>query len=119
MLIRRYYPEGDAGEVREYLAALRRDSSRKKAAVRLEIDIQTIGTFWPETLNVTVRTLGGWEPLKELKRRYDKVAYRIFFCIRKDELWLLSSYEKGSESTPRSELEKAYRRMQDVLRGHA
>ena len=115
MLRRRYYPEGDAGEVREYLASLRSDSSRKKAAVKLDIDIQTLERFWPATLNVTVRTFGGWAPLKELKRRFDKVAYRVFFCVRKDELWLLSAYEKDSAAAQRSELEKAYRRMQDVL----
>ena len=117
MLRRRYYPDGDAGEVREYLTSLRRDSNRKKAAVKLDIDIQTLERFWPATLNVKIRTLGGWEPLKELKRRFDKVAYRVFFCVRKDELWLLSVYEKDSATAPRSELERAYRRMQDVLEG--
>lgn len=86
-----------------------------KAAVKLDIDLQTLEEFWPETLNVTVRILRGWEPLLEVKRRYDKTAYRIFFCVRRDELWLLSAYEKKSESAPRSELEKAYGRMRLVL----
>jgi phage-related protein len=115
MLHRRYYPDGDSGEVRDYLDSLRRSNQRKKAAVRLDIDIQTLEEFWPDTLNVTVRVLRGWEPLRELKRRFDKIAYRIFFCIKEDELWLLSAYEKESEETPKSELEKAYRRMKDVL----
>ena len=88
-----------------------------KAAVKLDIDLQTLEEFWPQTLNVTLRGLKGWEPLLELKRRYDKAAYRIFFCIRDDELWLLSAYEKQSEAAPRRELEKAYRRMRSVLRG--
>ena len=68
-----------------------------KAAVKLDLDLQTLEEFWPETLNVTVRGLKGWEPLLELKRRYDKAAYRIFFCVRRDEL------------------EKAYGRMRLVL----
>jgi phage-related protein len=55
--------------------------------------------------------------LLELKRRYDKVAYRIFFCVRRDELWLLSSYEKQSEMASRSELERAYRRMKQIFGG--
>jgi hypothetical protein len=28
-----------------------------KAAVKLDLDIQTLEEFWPETLNVTVRGL--------------------------------------------------------------
>lgn len=93
MLIRRYYPD-EGGEVRVYLEALRRDGRTRKAAVKL---------------------LRGWEPLWELKRLYDKTAYRVFFCVKGRELWLLSAYEKGSEKTPRSELERAYRRMREVL----
>ena len=93
----RYYPHGETGDVREYLHALRRDPRTMKAAVKLDLDLQTLEEFWPETLNVTVRGLKGWEPLLELKRRYDKAAYRIFFCVRRDEL------------------EKAYGRMRLVL----
>lgn len=117
MLHRKYYPREEAGEVRDFLAALRWNNQRKKAAVKLDIDIQTLEMFWPRTMNVTVRILRGWEPLWELKRLFDKIAYRIFFCTRKDELWLLSAYENGSEKTPRSELERAYGRMKEVLEG--
>ena len=115
MLSRKYYPSGETGDVREYLDSLRKNNQKKKAAVKLDIDLQALETFWPETMNVTVRTLKGWEPLKELKRKYDKIAYRIFFCIKKNELWLLSAFEKESQATPRSELEKAYRRMTEVM----
>ncbi|MEK7287308.1 MAG: type II toxin-antitoxin system RelE/ParE family toxin [Elusimicrobiota bacterium] len=111
----KYYPHGDSGEVREYLEALRQDGQRKKAAVKLDIDLQTLEEFWPKTMNVTVRTLKGREPLKEIKRRFDKIAYRIFICIKKSELWLLSAYEKESDDTPRNELEKAYKRMKEIL----
>ncbi len=103
--------------VRDYLDALRINNQKKKAAVKLDIDIQTVEMFWPQVMNVTVRILRAWEPLWEIKRLFDKIAYRIFFCIRKDELWLLSAYEKASEKTPRSELERAYRRMREVLEG--
>lgn len=116
-LRRRYYPHGDSGEVREYLESLRRNGQKKKAAVKLDIDIQTLEEFWPETLNVTVRSMKGWEPLKEIKRRFDKIAYRIFFCVSKNEMWLLSAYEKESEDTPRSELEKAHQRMRKIMEG--
>lgn len=116
-MIIRHYPHGETGEVRDYLRALRRDPRTMKAAVKIDIDLQTLEDFWPQTLNVTVRGLKGWEPLLELKRRFDKAAYRIFFCVRGDELWLLSAYEKRSEAAPRRELEKAYRRMRRVLGG--
>jgi phage-related protein len=115
MLRRQYFPHGDAGEVRVYLDSLRKDGQRKKAAVKLDIDIQTLEEFWPQTLNVTVRALKGWEPLKELKREYDKIAYRIFFCVKGEELWLLSAFEKETQETPRSELERAYKRMKTVM----
>ena len=113
----RHYPHGETGEVRDYLRALREDPRTMKAAVKIDVDLQTLEEFWPETFNVTVRGWRGWEPLLELKRRYDKFAYRIFLCIRGDELWLLSAYEKQSEAAPRRELEKAYRRMRLVLEG--
>ena len=119
MLYRRYYPRGESGDVREYLEALRKNSQNRKAAVKLDIDIQTLEAFWPQTMNVSVRLLRGWEPLWELKRLFDKIAYRIFFCIRKDELWLLSVYEKASARAPRNELERAYGRMRKVLEDKA
>ena len=115
MLRKRYFPHGDSGEVRDYLNALRQDGQRKKAAVRLDIDIQTLEEFWPRTLNVVVKTLRGWEPLRELKREYDGIAYRIFFCVKWDELWLLSAFEKESQETPRNELEKSYKRMKKIM----
>ena len=115
MLRKRYFPNGDSGEVRDYLNELRKDGQRKRAAVKLDIDIQTLESFWPKTMNVTVRTLRGWEPLKEIKREYDGIAYRIFFCIKKNELWLLSAFEKESQETPRNELEKAFKRMKVVM----
>lgn len=94
---------------------MRRNNQKKKAAVKLDIDIQTLEEFWPKTMNVKIRTLKGWEPLRELKRRFDKIAYRIFFCVNRNELWLLSAYEKVSDDTPRNELEKAYKRMTEIL----
>ena len=117
MLCIRYYPAGDSGDVLDYLESLRRNSQKKKAAWKLDVDLQTLEEFWPDTLNVSVRVMRGWEPLRELKRRFEGINYRIFFCIRKDELWLLSTYEKESDDTPRNELVKAYKRMKDVLEG--
>ena len=115
VLRRRYYQTGDSGDVREYLELLRRNNQKRKAAVKLDIDIQTLEEFWPHTLNVAVKNLKGYEPLKELKRQFEGIAYRIFFCIRGDEMWLLSAFEKESDETPKHELEKAYKRMKEIL----
>lgn len=119
MLERKYYPFGERGNVRDYLSALRSNPQKRKAAVKLDVDLQTLETFWPKTLNVTVRKLAGWEPLWELKREFDGIAYRVFFCLKARQFWLLSAYEKGSDKTPRSELERAYRRMREVLEAQA
>ena len=73
MLNRRYYPYGESGEVRDYLNSLRTSSQKKKAAVKLDLDIQTLEEFWPETLNVTIRALKGWEPLTELDKAYRRL----------------------------------------------
>ena len=115
-LIVRHYPTLESSEVRGMLVRLYADGKRKKAAAKLEADIRILGSCWPDTRSIDVRTLRGWEPLRELRREYEGVAYRIFFVTRGKELWMLSAFEKKSDRTPRSELEKAYARMQAVLK---
>ena len=61
-----------------------------KAAVKLDMDLQTLEEFWPQTLNVTVRGLRGWEPL--------------------------SAYEKQSDLGLTGNWRKQYRRMRLILK---
>lgn len=89
-----FWPKGDEGEVLDFLDSPKNDPARRKAAARLLVDLAILQECWPETMNVSVKKLNGWEPLMELRRRCDKVAYRIFFCLRGSELWLLSAFEK-------------------------
>src|SRR5579871_3918539 len=112
-----FYPGWNDGFVHEYLKKLKSDGQRKKAEAKLQLDIFTLQSHWPSTLNVTVRLLKGHEPLWELKREYQNVKYRIFFCVKEDQLWLLHAIEKKEWKTPASDLGVAYKRMLEVLKG--
>jgi phage-related protein len=112
-----YYPGWTAGFVKDYFYDLEKDGQRRKAEAKLRLDILTLQDYWPDTLNVTVRPLKGYEPLWELKREYQNIAYRIFFCVKDRELWLLHALEKKSARTPWNDRALAYRRMTDVLIG--
>lgn len=89
---------------------LREQPQRAKAAMRLEADLFALASLWPSPAGVDLKPLRGWEPLKELRRSYDGIAYRIFLAIKGRELWLLSMFEKRSKKTPRHELERAMKR---------
>lgn len=113
----RFYPNDDTGPVKEFIDRLYADPQRRVSAARLALDVRTLAEFWPKTMNVSVRMLGGWEPLREIKRRCGGISYRIFFTVLGLDLWLLSAFEKKSERTPASELRTAFDRMQRLRRG--
>jgi len=113
-----YYPGWDAGDVRDYLDGLRDDGQRKKAAAKLDFDIHRIATTWPRPQCVTVKSMRGHEPLHELIREYQGIAYRIFFCVKSGEIWLLHAFEKKRRKTPAADLKLAYDRMRGVLNGN-
>ncbi len=112
----RFYPNDDASEVKDFLNKLYRDPQRRAASLRLEADIRVLAHFWPDTMNVTIRMMGGWEPLRELKRRCGPISSRIFFAVLGSDLWLLSAFEKQSKGTPSRELRKAYDRLRILQR---
>jgi phage-related protein len=117
MMLLGYYPGWSTGFVRDYLHRLRDDGQRKKAAAKLDFDMHVLETTWPLTQFVTVKSLKGHTPLHELIREYQGIAYRIFFCARSQEIWLLHAIEKKKRKTPAADLELAYSRMQNVLNG--
>ena len=112
-----YYPGWDSGFVLSYIDELYADGQRKKAAAKLEYDLAVLQSSWPRPVFVTVKPLKGYEPLWELKREFHGIAYRIFFCVKEEEVWLLHSIEKKSQKTPVEDLKTAFNRMQKVLRG--
>ncbi len=112
-----YFPNWTDGFVKDFIDELKNDGQRRKAVAKLDLDILTLQEYWPARLNVSVRPMKGHEPLWELKREYQGVAYRIFFCLKGRELWLLHAIEKKTMKTPRRDLDLAFRRMADILSG--
>lgn len=112
-----YYPGWDTGIVRDYLNKLRDDGQRKKAAAKLDFDLHMLETTWPRPQFVTVKSLKGREPVHELVREYQGIAYRIFFCVKDQEIWLLHPIEKKQRKTPVADLNLAHDRMRNVLTG--
>lgn len=112
-----YYPGWDTGFVRDSLDKLKDDGQRKKAAAKLDFDLHILETTWPRPQFVTVKTMKGREPLLELTREYQGIAYRIFFCVNAQEIWLLHSIEKKKRKTPASDLQLAFDRMRNVING--
>jgi len=113
-----YYPGWQAGFVKDQLDVLRNDGQRLKAAARIDADINKLALAWPHvhTINITVKSMTGFQPLMELKREFQNIAYRVFFCVKKDVIWLLHMIEKKSQKTPRADVLLAYNRMSDVLK---
>ena len=116
-----YYPAWERGPVKDFLDGLEKDGQRVKAAARLHLDVDKLGAFWPQwrSVNIRVKSMVGHKPLWELVREYDGMAYRIFFCVQKDQIWLLHAIEKKTQKTPQSDLDLAYNRMQSILKGGA
>ena len=112
-----YYPGWDSGFVDDAIKDLKRDGQRKKAAAKLEFDLQMLVSTWPLPKLVTVSSMKGREPLRELSREYQGIAYRVFFCVKDDEIWLLHSIEKKTRKTPGADLDLAHTRMKNVLSG--
>ena len=106
-----YYPHGNDGPVAEYLEQLAKE--RPTAFARLAVDLEVLGAEGLRSQQIMVRPLG--DKLWELKRLYDGVQYRIFFCVSKGAAWLLHSIEKKSAKTPKDDLGLARRRLKEVM----
>ena len=106
-----YYPHGNDGPVAEYLEQLAKE--RPKAFARPAVDLEVLGAEGLRSQQIMVRPLG--DKLWELKRLYEGVQYRIFFCVWKGAAWLLHSIEKKSAKTPKDDLELARKRLKEVM----
>ena len=110
-----YYPGWDKGFVLDYFNELKNDGQRKKAEAKLRGDLLSLLYTWPRPVGVWVKILRGHEPLWELKREFRGIAYRVFFCVNGEDVWLLHAIEKKEQKTIQSDLNLAYNRMQNVL----
>ena len=106
-----YYPEGNRGPVRDYLAELARE--RPKAFARVALDLEVLGAEGLRSQQITIRPLG--DKLWELKRLYDGIQYRVFFGVHRGAAWLVHGIEKKSAKTPKDDLDLARKRLKEVM----
>lgn len=107
----RFYPEGEGGPVKVFLDGL--IDERPAAYVKLNVDLEILGAEGTRSKQIAVRPLG--EGLWELKRAFEGVQYRLFFCVENGCVWLVHSIEKKSAKTPKNDLRLARKRMRGVV----
>ncbi len=104
-----FYEAGSGAEpVRDWLGDLSAEDRRI-----IGRDIARVEFGWPVGMPVC-RSLGQglWEVRSSLPG--GRIA-RVFFCIDAGEMVLLHGFEKKTQKTPAVELEKARKRMKEVL----
>lgn len=97
----RFYPAGGDGPVRRYLESLRKDPRRKEAWAKLMTDLTALRSEGLRSPQITVKRISGVkESVWELVRPFEGMAYRLYFCLRAGEVWLVHFLEKKSAKTP-------------------
>jgi phage-related protein len=103
----RFYRTAGGNEpVREWLKSLPKET-------RLEIgsDIQQVQRRWP----VGKPLVDGFgKGLFEIRTGFDGSIYRVLFCLKGSTLVLLHGFQKKSQKTPKTDLDLARQRMQEV-----
>ena len=111
-----FYPDGETGYVSEYLESLRLNPNRKKAHDKIKFDLALLAA---EGLGFGFldikRIVGAPGSVWELRRPYQGIAYRIYFCVIKGEVWLLHFLEKETAKIPLSDLQIIRKRSQEVF----
>ena len=116
MLRVEFYPDGDDGPVLEYLRELKHDPYRKAVATRLGLDLHLLQLEGLSSRKVDVKRVTGIPgSVWELRRLIEGNQYRLYFCVKRGELWLLHHLEKKSRKIPRSDLEIIRKRAREVL----
>jgi phage-related protein len=116
-LLIQFFPNGDSGPVAEYLETLRQSSQRKDAWAKLTRDLGFLkceGLFSKQISIERIRGVPG--SVWELRRSYEGIKYRIYFCMRRGEAWLLHQLEKKSPRIPSRDLDLIRKRAKEVLR---
>ena len=102
-----FYPEGFSGPVANYFEEL--EVRWPSARLKLALDLKVLELEGVRSNQISVRPMG--QGLWELKRLFQGVQYRIFFCVSGGCVWLLHAIEKKSAKTPLDDLRLAQRRM--------
>ena len=105
--VRFYRQPGGREPVRDWLLSL-----SKKDKLTIGTDIKTVEFGWPVGLPVC-RSLGDglWEIRSSLSNR----IARVLFCVEDDTMWLLHGFIKKQRKTPKQDMDRARRRMREVL----
>ena len=116
MLRTQFYPGGDTGPVHKYLEELRADPQRKDAWAKLLHDLGFLESEGLLSKNISVERVRGIPgSVWELRRHFEGIRYRIYFCVRQREAWLLHCLEKKSPKIPSRDVKLIRKRAKEVL----
>lgn len=116
MLSVQFYPAGNDGPVREYLRSLKQAPARKPAVAKLGLDLRLLQEEGLTSKQISVERITGIPgSVWELRRALDGIKYRIYFCVKRGEIWLLHYLEKKTPRIPRRDLELIRQRAREVL----
>ena len=116
MLQLEFYPEGDEGPVKDYLESLRVDPQKMDAWAKLTRDLGFLETEGLTSKQISIeRVVGVPGSVWELRRSFEGMKYRIYFCVKSGEAWLLHYLEKKSPKIPKSDLKLIRKRAKEVL----
>ncbi len=111
-----FYPSGDRGPVRQYLRSLKADPQRKAAAAKLGLDLRLLQEEGLLSRQIDVKRIAGIPgAVWELRRSFEGVRYRLYFCVRRGEVWVLHHLEKKTPKIPRRDLGLIRKRAMEVL----
>lgn len=105
-----YRPKAGHEPVRDWL---KEDLSAEDRKI-VGVDIATVEYGWPVGMP-TCRPLGH-NGLREVRSSLPgKRIARVIFCIVDDRMVLLSGFIKKTQKTPQSEIDKAAKRMKEIV----
>lgn len=111
-----FYPSGDDGPVRDHLRRLKQDPNRKAAAARLGLDLRLLQEEGLASQQISIeRVVGVPGSVWELRRPFEGVQYRIYFCAARGDVWLIHSLEKKTTKIPKRDLDLIRKRAKEVL----
>lgn len=107
-----FFEENGENPVKEFLKDL-----QVKVRIKLEVDINFLGDKEPNVLSKSKHysKMTNTE-LWEIKRKYEKNAYRIFYFYHGKYIILLHGFIKKTDKTPKGHIKIAEKRMGEFLK---
>jgi phage-related protein len=82
-------------------------------AARIMKDINQLEKHGLELLKLSpnkLKCLTGYTNLYELRTNFKGVFYRVIFCVKDRQIWLLEAFKKKSNETPEGHIKVALKR---------